>query len=32
VVLIVIAAIATAVLVGLAGAFIHLGYVLGGGR
>jgi hypothetical protein len=32
VVLIVLAAIATAVLIGLAGAFIRLGYVLGGGR
>ncbi len=32
VVLIVLAAIATAVLIGLAGAFVRLGYVLGGGR
>jgi hypothetical protein len=32
VVLIVLAAISTALLVGLAGAFIRLGYVLGGGR
>ena len=32
VVLVVLAAIATSVLIGLAGAFIHFGYVLGGGR
>ena len=31
-VLVVLAAIATSVLIGLAGAFIHFGYVLGGGR
>jgi hypothetical protein len=32
VVLVILAAIATSVLIGLAGAFIHLGYLLGGGR
>ena len=32
VVLVILAAIATAVLIGLAGAFIHFGYLLGGGR
>ena len=32
VVLVILAAIATSVLIGLAGAFIRLGYLLGGGR
>jgi hypothetical protein len=31
-VLVILAAIATSVLIGLAGAFIHYGYLLGGGR
>jgi hypothetical protein len=32
VVLVILASIAVSVLIGLAGAFIHLGYLLGGGR
>ena len=32
VVLVILASIAMSVLIGLAGAFIHLGYLLGGGR
>jgi hypothetical protein len=32
VVLVILAAIATSLLIGLAGAFIHFGYLLGGGR